>query len=244
MTFALGDRLFKRGTSALRPSATPQDALTAVRYDWTMVEVESGIDLFAFEKLIPTLTDWFVTCHPSVPAVYYGQHIASTHIALRTERPGVSMPAVTTRFVRTKHDMRNGSRTGSPVSSVPSATCSHYAIALVVVPGWIVESMIFFAFHNSGVICCIFPVLYAVTSVFAFSRPAEDVNSVLCCAWSAACSQVNRAHVGKAKSNKKRPEVVVLTTPRNRNGLYVAQCLTSGLICWQSAARDPSKCQG
>jgi hypothetical protein len=34
-----------------------------------MVEVESGIDLFAFEKLIPTLTDWFVTCHASVPAV-------------------------------------------------------------------------------------------------------------------------------------------------------------------------------
>jgi hypothetical protein len=34
-----------------------------------MVEVDSGIDLFALEKLIPTLTDWFVTCHPSVPAV-------------------------------------------------------------------------------------------------------------------------------------------------------------------------------
>lgn len=69
MTFALGDRLLRRGTSALRPSATPHDALTARRYDWTIVEVESGIDLFALEKLIPTLTDWFVTCHPSVPAV-------------------------------------------------------------------------------------------------------------------------------------------------------------------------------
>jgi hypothetical protein len=57
ITFALGERLFKRGTSALSPTATPQDALTARRYDWTMVEVESGIDLFAFEKLIPTLTD-------------------------------------------------------------------------------------------------------------------------------------------------------------------------------------------
>jgi hypothetical protein len=31
MTFALGDRLLRRGTSALRPSATPQDALTARR---------------------------------------------------------------------------------------------------------------------------------------------------------------------------------------------------------------------
>jgi hypothetical protein len=199
MTFALGDRLFKRGTSALRPSATPQDALTAVRYDWTMVEVESGIDLFAFEKLTPTLTDWFVTCHPSVPAVYYGQHIASTHIALRTERPGVSMPAVTTRFVRTKHDMRKGSRTGSPVSSVPSATCSHYAIAIVVVPGWIVESMIFFAFHNSGVIFGIFPVLYVVTSLFASSRPAEDVNSVLCCAWLAVCFQIRSSACRKSE---------------------------------------------
>jgi hypothetical protein len=42
--------------------------------------------------------------------------------------------------------------------------------------------MIFFAFHNSGVISGIFPVLYAVTSFFALSRPAEDVSSVLCCA--------------------------------------------------------------
>jgi hypothetical protein len=162
-----------------------------VRYDWTMVEVESGIDLFAFEKLTPTLTDWFVTCHPSVPAVCYGQHIGLPILrVLHTERPGVSMPAVTTRFVRTKHDMRKGRRTGSPVSSVPSATCSHYAIALVAVPGCIVESMILFALHNAGVICCIVPALYAVTSVFASSRPAEDVNSVLCCARLAACSQV------------------------------------------------------
>jgi len=42
-----------------------------------------------------------------------------------------------------------------------------------------VESIIFFAFHSSGVISGIFPVLYAVTSFFAFSRPAEEVRSVL-----------------------------------------------------------------
>lgn len=29
---------------------------------------------------------------------------------------GVSMPAVTTRFEMTKHDIRNGRKTGSPVS--------------------------------------------------------------------------------------------------------------------------------
>jgi hypothetical protein len=27
--------------------------------------------LFAFEKLIPTFSDWFVICHPRVPAVCY-----------------------------------------------------------------------------------------------------------------------------------------------------------------------------
>src|SRR5690242_2624465 len=47
------------------------------------------------------------------------------------------------------------------------------------VPGCIVESMTFFAFHSSGVISCIFPVLYAVTICFASSRPAEEVNRVL-----------------------------------------------------------------
>lgn len=33
-----------------------------------------------------------------------------------TWRPGVSMPAVTTRLEITKHDMRKGRKTGSPVS--------------------------------------------------------------------------------------------------------------------------------
>jgi hypothetical protein len=33
-----------------------------------------------------------------------------------TPKPGVSMPAVTTKFDNTKHDIRNGRNTGSPVS--------------------------------------------------------------------------------------------------------------------------------
>lgn len=40
----------------------------------------------------------------------------------RTPRPGVSMPAVTIRFDRTKEDIRKGSITGSPVS----ARCQYF----------------------------------------------------------------------------------------------------------------------
>jgi hypothetical protein len=49
----------------------------------------------------------------------------------------------------------------------------------LLVPGCKVESIVFFACHSSGVMSRIFPILYAVTSCFAFSRPAEDVNNVL-----------------------------------------------------------------
>ena len=54
----------------MRPSATPHDALTARKYDWMMVDVASGVDLFALEKFMATLSDWFVTCHATVPAVF------------------------------------------------------------------------------------------------------------------------------------------------------------------------------
>ena len=74
---------------------------------------------------------------------------------------GVSIPPVTTKFARTKFDMRKGRNTGSPVS------------------GCRVESTIFFAAHSSGVIEGIWPCLYDETSFFAFSRPAEDTKSVL-----------------------------------------------------------------
>jgi len=35
---------------------------------------------------------------------------------MHTERPGVNIPAVTTKFERAKHDIRKGSKTGLPVS--------------------------------------------------------------------------------------------------------------------------------
>jgi hypothetical protein len=38
-----------------------------------------------------------------------------------TFNPGVSIPAVTTRLERTKHDIRNGRKTGSPVSITENA---------------------------------------------------------------------------------------------------------------------------
>ena len=55
----------------------------------------------ALALLIATLRDWLAHCQASVAGV---------------ERFGVSMPAVTTRFERTKEDMRKGRRTGRPVS--------------------------------------------------------------------------------------------------------------------------------
>jgi hypothetical protein len=48
---------FNLGTSALRPSATEQEAETASRYDCTRVDVDMGEDLFALELLMATLRD-------------------------------------------------------------------------------------------------------------------------------------------------------------------------------------------
>lgn len=86
MSFALGERLLSRGTRAFRPSATPHEALTARQYDLMMVDVANGVDLFAFEKLMATFSDWFVTCHPSVPAVY---DVMSNYFP---RRPCISIP--------------------------------------------------------------------------------------------------------------------------------------------------------
>jgi len=52
-----GDTDFRRGTSAFRPSATVQEAPTARKYDFTIAEVDKGVDLFAFALLIATLSD-------------------------------------------------------------------------------------------------------------------------------------------------------------------------------------------
>jgi hypothetical protein len=62
---------------------------------------------------------------------------------------------------------------------MPVITTLHDLAGHKLVPGCSVDSIVFFASHRSGVISRILPVLYAVTSCFAFSRPAEDVNSVL-----------------------------------------------------------------
>lgn len=104
---------------ALRPSATVQEADTARKYDFTIVEVEMGVDLFALALLIATLRDWLAICHRSVPVVCKPLVIAHA-VPVRVEdtwRPGVSMPAVTMRLEMTKHDIRNGRNTGSPVSA-------------------------------------------------------------------------------------------------------------------------------
>jgi len=68
-----------------------------------------------------------------------------------------------------------------------------------------VESIIFFAFHRSGLMSCIFPVLYAAMSCFACSRPAEEVRSVLFRDESHVRLRPVWAMLG--------PKVVVLTTP-------------------------------
>jgi hypothetical protein len=91
---------------------------------------------------------------------------------------GVSIPAVTTRFEMTKHDIRNGRKTGCPVSELGqlefflSYRSAHR-------PGCRVESTIFLAFHISGVMTFASPILYDVTSCFACSRPEEETKSVL-----------------------------------------------------------------
>lgn len=47
------------------------------------------------------------------------------------------------------------------------------------IPGWSVESTIFLACHSSGVMCCVLPVLYSVTSCLALSSPDLPANRVL-----------------------------------------------------------------
>ena len=79
-----------------------------------------GVDLFALALLMATLRDWLVICQRSVPVVY-GELVRADSVRMRgkcTWRPGVSMPAVTIRLEMTKHDIRNGRNTGSPVSIV------------------------------------------------------------------------------------------------------------------------------
>ena len=67
--FVLGDRRRRRGTRALRPRATEQEAETARKYDWIILGVERGVDLLALALLMATLRDWLVICQRRVPLV-------------------------------------------------------------------------------------------------------------------------------------------------------------------------------
>jgi hypothetical protein len=69
MIFVAGVTFFNRGTRALRPNATEQEAPTAKKYDCVIFETDSGVDLLAFALLIATLRDWLVICQRSVPVV-------------------------------------------------------------------------------------------------------------------------------------------------------------------------------
>lgn len=95
-----------------------------------------------------------------------------------TPNPGVSIPAVTTKFERTKHDMRSGRKTGCPVSG-RSLKMARELGFVQNGPGCRVESTIFFACHSSGVIDLSCPCLYDDMSFLAFSRPTEETKSVL-----------------------------------------------------------------
>lgn len=79
-----------------------------------------------------TLSDWLATCQPSVPAVCYLLAVYRPFRVdvRRTVRLGVSMPPVTTKLDSTNADMRNGRRTGSPVSCLLSASCSLGSVAV------------------------------------------------------------------------------------------------------------------
>ena len=84
--------------------------------------MERGEDLLALALLMPTLRDWLAICQRRVPVVFgilvvfWHRERFGSGIIIRTCRPGVSMPAVTTRLEITKQDMRKGKKTGSPVS--------------------------------------------------------------------------------------------------------------------------------
>ena len=145
------------------------------------------------------------------------------------------MPPVTIKLDSTKLDMRNGSSTGSPVS------------------GWMVESIVFLACHSSGVMSRTLPVLYAVTSCLACSRPAADVRSVLRRAPSACIVVLSSVFPffslpppPPSKLNKQSGRTpFVHSPPRTRTHTHPpCNNLTSDRKYSQSAARDPSMSRG
>lgn len=79
----------------------------------------------------------------------------------------------------TKHDMRKGKKTGSPVSCKCQCPSMLWGTRRRYIPGCSVESTIFLACHSSGVMDLICPCLNDDISFFAFSRPAVETKRVL-----------------------------------------------------------------
>jgi len=124
---------------------------------------------------------------------FWREGAGKSRILILTPRPGVNIPAVTTKFVRTKADILKGKNTASPLSK------RHYILVLDTkyihlsqrihiiiqanerkpIPGCKVESITFFALHSSGFISLISFCLYLVTSCFACSRADDETKSVL-----------------------------------------------------------------
>ena len=82
MIFVAGVTFFNRGTRALSPKATEQEAPTARKYDCVIFETDRGVDLLEFALFIATLRDWLVICQRSVPVVC---HKFSTEVEMANE---------------------------------------------------------------------------------------------------------------------------------------------------------------
>jgi len=107
-----GLRLRRRGTRELRPKAMEQETVVAMTYEVLSCLLVRGVDLFALDALIATycqlisvwmdtLTDWLMICH---------------RIVMTCPLAGFSIPAVTTKFVKTNDDILHGRKTAFPVS--------------------------------------------------------------------------------------------------------------------------------
>ena len=165
---------------ALRPRATEQEAETARRYDFTIVEVERGVDLLALAELMATLRDWFVICQSSVPVVYVQMYSVAVGVQVReiiNLKTGRQHAGCDDQ-VR-NNEARHAEGKEDWLSSVCHNQPCNCSMMLAVVPGCSVESTTFFACHISGVIDLISPCLYEETSFFAFSRPALETKRVL-----------------------------------------------------------------
>lgn len=78
--------LLRRGTRAFRPTATEQEAETAMRYDLPICDKERGVDLFAFALLTATLRDWLPICQRRVPVVYIVSILLRVYNQIYVER--------------------------------------------------------------------------------------------------------------------------------------------------------------